>query len=167
MSGKFLCLNWNDIDHACDMIAQTIMTDKVKFDSIICAGRGGMIPSRILSDKLDIPEVHFVNAKAYSGIGKRDQVFVSSSIGPLSKQKVLIVDDILDSGVTLEAINQKVIQSKLPQDQPLYTRTATLCWKNVQPLKPSYYHYDIEKDVWVVFPWEKCETKKELGREIC
>lgn len=166
MSQEFLKLSWLDVEVACGLIAKKIKTDNIKFTSIMCVGRGGMIPSRILSDILNISNVMFLEINAYDKM-KLNKVNFQNYVGRLSNQHILIVDDILDTGTTLDTVISKVIQAKLPSDQPILTRTATICYKNVTPRKPSYYHFDVDKSVWVEFPWETYETERELSNVKC
>ena len=56
--------------------------------------------------------------------------------------KILIVDDIADTGKTLE-----------PLLRPKFI-TYTIYWHKQSIVKPDYYCFE-KKDQWVVFPWEE------------
>ena len=58
----------------------------------------------------------------------------------------LVVDDICDSGVTMKDYAPQFI-------------TATLCMRYVSETIPEYYGEKIEDDRWVVFPWERIDSK--------
>jgi len=77
-------ITWNQIDEACNLLAEQITNSKINFKKIFAIPRGGFIPGVILSHKLGIPLVYnYINTTS-----------------------LLIVDDICDTGETLISINK-------------------------------------------------------------
>lgn len=126
-------------------------------DVLIVLWRGGTPVGIVIHEFLQykgIATYHTaIKATSYSGIGERGEPRLEhfdrllDHITPESK--VLVVDDIFDSGCTM----RKVVQELGPQVDQI--RIATLYFKegaNVTDLEPDYYLH--KTDRWVVFPHE-------------
>lgn len=155
---KYLRVSWEKLEELVEDLAEEIMS-KYEFDILVGILRGGMIVAHLLSDILGVDEIYPVGCSSYIDIYQRSQVRIYHPliIDNLEGKKVLIVDDVADSGETLKKIVEKVISPKSPKD----FRTATLHIKPWSIFKPDYY---VEKvDAWIVYPWEKYEMIKLLG----
>ena len=154
---NFVHLSWKDIDEMCESIVNQIQERKLKFDTIISLGRGGMIPARILSDRLNISSVYMYNIKLYKGINVRNsKPTVETFNHNIEKKTVLLVDDILDSGITIEKAYSDMISKR-----PERVMTATLFCKTCSTASSSFFARPTKNDDWIIFPWEKEEFKKE------
>ena len=129
-------------------------------ECIIGLLRGGIIPGRIFSDYYDILLDFFaLDVKLYDGIGiRRDKPDIKTFYGDVKGKRILIVDDIWDSGKTMEAVlgylgNEDIV-------------TATLFWKETAKGRPDYYAESSKDNEWVVFPWEQMEFKRDLEKKI-
>jgi len=130
---KKLVLNWNEISHYIDMLAEKIKNSDIEYSNITGIPRGGLIPAIMLSHKLDIP---------YIELEKTYQFYYPTS-------KVLIVDDICDSGVTMKRYHD-------------YT-TCALVKRYNSKFTPNFYCDKINSDEWIIFPWEKYEADTIQG----
>ncbi len=137
------------IDHICGAIKESGFIP----DIVLSVGRGGMVPARYIADTLPDSEVSLISAKMYTGVGTRES---KPKIGhlqiPVFGKKVLIVDDIIDSGLTIDGVIEALQKGKAAQ-----IKTATLAIKRYSKRLPSFYHLIIDDEVWIVFPWEKNE----------
>lgn len=150
-------LTWEIIDIDCNTIANNIIQSNRLPDVIISIGRGGMIPARIISDLLSVKNVYMFNIKLYTGINKRAEIPTIESFNHYIEGKnVLLVDDIMDSGKTIEAVIN-ALQAKKPKS----IRTATLVCKKHVVNKPSFYVITCNANDWIVFPWERNEFKEK------
>ena len=151
-------VSWDEIDRIVDEVAERIARSGFKPDLIIGIIRGGLIPARLLSDRLNIDEILFLEIKLYEGIGVRGRrpYLKQPLIGDIKGRRVLLVDDISDTGMTLQ-LAQEVVALYLPKE----VRTATLYIKPWTSLVPDYYGETTEK--WVVFPWERREYERLLS----
>lgn len=151
---NFVTLTWIDIEEICRDITKQITDKKWEFDTIISVGRGGMIPARILSDMLSIPTVYMYNIKLYKGIGDRHNRPTTESFNyNIEKKRVLLVDDILDSGITIEHV-----YNNLQNNRTSELKIATLFCKSHATNKPTFFARLCEADDWIIFPWEKTES---------
>ena len=126
-------------------------------DVLIALWRGGTPVGVAVHELLlyrGIPTVHMaVKCHSYNGIGQRGEVAFDNTAALFAtiqpQHRVLVVDDIFDSGSTARAALQ------LLAPHAAEVRLATLYWKpnaNVTDLRP---HYHIrETDAWIVFPHE-------------
>ncbi len=69
--------------------------------------------------------------------------------------KVLIVDDVADTGRSLKLVYETLAK------QAKMVKTTTLYCKYWSAIKPDYFAE--ETDAWIIFPWELHETVKKLG----
>jgi hypoxanthine phosphoribosyltransferase len=124
---------------------------------IVGISRGGWLPARVLSDLLENPNLANAKAKSYTGIGKaKDQAKLTQCVSTDVKGKrVLIVDEVADSGKSLKLICSHVSASGAAE-----IKTATLYRKRGCPFKPDFY--EAETEAWVVFPWEIKETLRHI-----
>ena len=151
---KYADIPWSQIDKYCDKIAEAIVKSKVFPDMIIAVGRGGMIPARILSDRLGVDNVQLFSIKLYKGIAQRNN---KPTIGnfPVDVQdkNLILIDDILDSGTTIDAVIT-YMQSKRPKS----IKTATLLCRKSNKRKSTFFADECDDGVWIIFPWESNET---------
>ena len=146
--------SWFYIEGSCKIIREKMISDNYKPDVIIGLLRGGVIPARIFADYFSILLDFFaIDVKLYEGIGVRKE---NATIKPFhfdieEDKKILVVDDIWDSGKTMEAIMGTLNGRNV--------KTTTLFWRKSAKKKPDYYADEIE-DEWVIFPWEKFEFSK-------
>jgi hypothetical protein len=119
---------WSDIDSITNNLAEKILELYIKPIYICGIPRGGLVPAVILSHKTGIP---------YQQI---------SSVGTYVKSNfshVLFVDDICDSGNTLEKIKKTYNECRI----------ITLLTKESASTQPDIYWRTTECE-WATFPWE-------------
>jgi len=153
-------VSWIDVEKLSYLVADAIAESGFHVDVIVGIMRGGIIPARIIADKLGVNRIETLEVKLYRKAGVREEkpYVVRPIIGELRGLNVLIVDDISDSGLTLEsAVNLVSLYA------PRAVRTATLYIKPWTRLVPDYYAATTRK--WVVFPWEKFEIEREAKEE--
>ena len=152
-------LDWFDIEHYIDNIVATIACKGEKFDTIVCMGRGGMIPSRILADELDVHDIFPIMFRSYTGVGERGEIECHEFQYDLSGRKVLLVDDIVDTGNSIDFVQLKLQQHITMPWLPF----AALLVKEKVKQKPDYFGEIIDnQEEWIVFPWEHKEYKREI-----
>lgn len=155
--GKFLYVTWEEIEEASAELARKIVESGFKPDIIVGILRGGIIPARLLADELGVEEMGVMEVKLYKGVGvRREKPYLKQPlIADIFERNVLIVDDVSDTGLTLQlALNAISLYD------PKSVRSATLFIKPWTRLVPNYYFKTTDK--WVVFPWNKREVKREI-----
>jgi len=122
---------WKWVDEQIDKIGEQ-MEGFEKPQFITGVPRGGLIPAVLMSHKFNIPFIGLEAAKTLPGD---------------LKKKVLVIDDIADSGNTLAQIERHNFQ------------TATLARRYSSTYTPSMVGQDVRDDHWLVFPWENISAK--------
>jgi len=168
---KYEVPTWNQIYDMLLNQAQKIIADDYKPNIIIGVARGGVVPSRILSDLLEIRDFATIEIEYYSGIEQTIQKPILKKYlnRQLKDKKALLVDDVSDSGYSLQ-----LAKNHLQQQETKETKIATLYTKSASITKPDYYEKLTGN--WVVFPWDVKETVRKIinkqssrhfvGREI-
>ncbi|MGC8572919.1 MAG: purine phosphoribosyltransferase [Caldisphaera sp.] len=153
---EVLLLSWEDIENDINVIGEKILKSGYRPDVIISILRGGVIPGRLLADRLGIDDIGSMEIKLYIAAGQKgERPYMRQPVTlPIKDKKVLLVDDVSDSGLTLEFAIQ-AISLYMPSE----IKTTTLYMKPWTRLVPDFYAEEVDK--WVVFPWERKEFEKE------
>jgi len=160
---KFKRVSWDDVEQACRVIHEQMLRDGYRPDVLIGLLRGGIVPARIFSDMFDILIDFFaLDVKLYDGVNSRRDKPVIRSFFSLDEiqgcKKILVVDDIWDSGKTMNAV--------LDMLKGRDVTTATVFWKEGAEKMPDYCHSIAAKDEWIVFPWDALEFKRETENQM-
>jgi hypoxanthine phosphoribosyltransferase len=91
------------------------------------------------------------------GVGetRKAPVLTQGASVAVEGKKVLVVDDVADSGESLKLVKAHVLQQGATE-----ARVATVYYKPWSGVKPDFYAQ--ETRCWVVFPWELKETIKKI-----
>lgn len=95
------------VNHALDRMAAEISADLAERDPIaICVMTGGLIPAGHLLTRLNFPlHIDYLHASRYRGETRGGELhWVTRPSLPLAGRTLLVIDDILDEGLTLAAI---------------------------------------------------------------
>ncbi len=149
--GNYLRLSWDEFEDLTDNLIEKI--PKNYFEQILCIGSGGLVLGKLISDRLSLP-LSIISAKAYQkGNESKEKEFKMggiASINPLSGN-ILIVDDLIDSGLTMS----KICEHLNTKNEINEIKTATIYIKPSSAFVPD--HYVKSTDKWIIFPYEKKE----------
>ena len=149
---KELWYNWKDMKRDTNTLCREIILDKFNPEVIVGISRGGLLPGVMMSHWLQKP---FKPVKA----SLRDFPEWEDYLPKKTDERVLIVDDICDSGETFERMAQHIKgpRKNSPLELPTDVRFASLWWNNECDFEPHYYAQECAKDsedIWIHFPWE-------------
>ncbi|RAX58824.1 nicotinate phosphoribosyltransferase [Helicobacter monodelphidis] len=116
-------------------------------DGIVAIARGGMSIAHVLGIALDINEVYLINAISYSDYQK-EVLKISNPPSLEGRKDILIVDDIVDSGESMQRVCQ-ILQDMNPD---IHFKTASIFYKPEAIFKPDYYIHQTHG--WIEFFWE-------------
>jgi len=158
---KYLHLSWKDIEDLAEKLAD-IISASYKPDIVVGILRGGATVAHLLSDFLDIRTIYPIGCNSYVDVAKRFSVKVYSplALSDLSGKRVLLVDDVADEGLTLEA----VVKQEITPRKPLEVKVATLHMKPWCKFKPDYYVQ--VTDAWIIYPWERREVARQVAESF-
>ena len=129
-----------------------VLIQKVKEfepESIVAIARGGLTLAHAMAEGLNIRDVQSIRTELYDSTEKRDCITLFGSCELQNKQRVLVVDDIADSGETLKAL-QPLLANLYPEIEFKY---ATLFYKTTSLIEPDFWVR--EADDWIDFFWER------------
>ncbi|MHA1993608.1 MAG: phosphoribosyltransferase [Candidatus Hodarchaeales archaeon] len=156
--------SWDHIQNLSFKLYMKIKDSSFKPDIMAGVSRGGLVPARILSDlylsdkkkvTLAIMQIGF-----YSGVDKtnKEPIIYQDLPGHIYGKRILLVDDVADSGVSLE-FALRYLQMK----KPLEVCVGTLYYKPWSLLKPDYYVE--ETSAWIIFPHERFEFMNDILKD--
>ena len=151
-------LTWQGFGDACRQIAQQIADSGWMPDLIVAIARGGMLPAGAISYALGVKANGAINVEFYTGVGKTmlepEILEPYMDISSLEGKRVLIVDDVADSGKTLKLIMDLIAKEGLSMGSDtakVDARSATIYLKPTSIIKPNYVFKQTDK--WINFPW--------------
>lgn len=157
---KYITPSWEDMGNLCFDLSQKILSENGKYDRLIALVKGGLTWSRTLLDYLQIEHLSAFQVKFYQDIKKTDQkaVIVQSLPVVVEGESVLLFDDVVDSGETLDTAKQylKMCGAK-------NITAASLFIKPWAKEKSDFYAENT--DAWIIFPCEIRETITLLSKK--
>jgi hypoxanthine phosphoribosyltransferase len=147
-------LTWTQIEDLALRLADRLPTT---FDVMLVITRGGMVPACIISERLNVRNILVAAVMFYTAQERtlEKPIFLQFPADPLlNDRRVLVVDDVWDSGRTIMAVCERV------RDAGGRPETAVLHYKpgrnSFTDVRPDYF-VD-ETDAWIVYPWDVNET---------
>jgi len=152
-------LTWNDIETLVDKIYKQIKGD---FDALLCITRGGMVPAALLAERIGQRNVMSAAVMFYTGDGVTldKPVFLQFPPDPqLAGKRVLVVDDVWDSGRTIVAVCERI---RMVGGTPI---TAVLHYKPTHSAFPDLHpdHFGAQMEGWIQYPWDPLSLAKNAG----
>lgn len=172
--------SWQDVEKMCTSIALQMYRDNWCPDVIVGVTRGGAIPAVILSQMINIPmrplEVSLRDGgecvsdlglaeDAFGYVYLEEQEMIGSRWDISKRKKILIVDDINDTGATFNWIKQDWQSGCLSNEENVWN----VVWNNnvrfavlTENLSSEfgdvrYSAHEVnkaEEPQWLVYPWE-------------
>ena len=118
-------------------------------DTILIIARGGLSLGHILSIGLGVRQTYSINSISYDENKQKDDIQISNIPDLSQSKKILIVDDIIDSGRTMENV---IIKLQSSYEKCNY-KIATIFYKQTACISPEFYIN--EANEWIDFFWEK------------
>jgi uncharacterized protein len=155
---------WTEVDGWADRLAEQVRSARHVPDTLVGLTRGGWVPARMLSDRLGVKRLVSVRAQHWGVTATLDGAAALSEglSGPITGENVLIVDDITDTGESLQLALEHVRAAG-----PARVETATFLHIPRSKVVPTYFAEEIPRDawVWVVFPWNYWEDLVALAQK--
>jgi xanthine phosphoribosyltransferase len=120
--------------------------DKGAWRAVVAITRGGMAPAMIVARELDVRTVDTISVKSYSHQTQAEASVIKAPQADLMGDGtgILIVDDLVDSGKTLELVRR------------LYPKAhfATVYAKPQGRAMVDTFITEVSQDTWIFFPWD-------------
>ena len=120
--------------------------DNGAWKAIVAITRGGMAPAMIIARELDVRTVDTVSVKSYDHQSQSEAIMLKAPDAELMGDGtgILVIDDLVDSGKTLELVRQHYPQAHFatvyakPKGEPMVDTFIT----------------GVSQDTWIFFPWD-------------
>lgn len=157
---QYLEVTWEHHDELVQNLAKQIQDSGWEFDTIVCIARGGSLAGIRMSHLMDGKEIATIATRSYRGLNGMEQkeLVISEHIAmtaPKLGKRVLLIDDLVDSGISIEKVKAHILKEH-PEVEEI--RTAVLFYKKCSVHTPFYFGEIVEKETWIVLPFEKAIT---------
>jgi uncharacterized protein len=143
-------VTWDELDRLVAGLAERLKG--ARFDLMLAITRGGLVPAGMLAYRLGIRNILIAAVEYYDDRGQPGPrpTFLQFPADPLLRgQRILVVDEVWDSGTTIHAVSERVRQAGgIPT-------TAVLHWKPERSVVPGVPDvHAVTTDAWVVYPFK-------------
>ena len=143
-------VTWEELDRLVGVLAEQLAGRE--FDVLMAITRGGMVPAGMLAYRLGLRDILVAAVEYYDAAGKPGPhpTFLQFPADPqLRGRQVLIVDEVWDSGTTINAVTERVRQAGG------HPTTAVVHYKPARSVGASVPDvHAVETDAWVVYPFK-------------
>lgn len=153
----FQFVSWPQVEALASTVVKKASAER--FDLILAITRGGLVPAALICEELELRTVLSATVMFYTDSGEQffgmtEPRFLSfPSADALQGRRVLIVDDVWDSGSTANAVHARVLRAK-----PAMVKVGVLHYKPEGSLSKSASRPDFYGEIandWLVYPWEQ------------
>ncbi|MDJ1112997.1 phosphoribosyltransferase [Microbacterium dauci] len=142
-------LTWDGFGQATRDLARSIVADGFMPDVVVAIARGGLLPAGAIAYGLGVKSCGALNVEFYTGIGTvldaPELLPPDLDLGYLPGKRVLLVDDVADSGRTL------ALAVRMLEEAAADVRSVCIYTKPGSVATPDYSWR--ETDLWINFPW--------------
>lgn len=163
MAEGFRCelVSWPKVEAWVESVIATLRKDGFSPEIVIGMARGGMVPARLICDHLVVKNLFTVKTEHWGLTATPDgkaKLAQALSID-ITGRRVLIVDDITDTGQSLTLARDHVAGLK-----PKALKTATMLHIEHSIIRPDYFARAVAKDqwTWFIFPWNVREDLRNI-----
>jgi hypoxanthine phosphoribosyltransferase len=152
-------VGWEEYYGLIEQLALKVYRSGYAFDALLCLARGGLRPGDVLSRIFSKPlGVLTVSSYRDDGGRRRSDLRIASAISALDAElagRVLLVDDLADSGLTLGGV-----VNHLRQGYPRITelRTAVIWLKGCSEYRPDFFVRELPDSPWIHQPFERYDN---------
>src|SRR6266478_3627810 len=159
---KMFPVSWTELHRDARALAWRL-ADLGPFKGLVAITRGGLVPAAIVARELNLRLIDTVCCSTYDRMerGAKVELLKSSSAEQEKGKDWLIVDDLVDTGVTARAV-----RAMLPE-----AHFATVYAKPAGRPSVDSYITEVSQDTWILFPWDQeavmAKSLIELKRGQC
>jgi len=159
---EFSCTvtNWEYIYGLARDVSTQVKAADFEPDVVVALARGGWFAGRVLCDFLGLDDLTSLKMEHYVGTARQSgepEIRYPMPEGSVEGKDVLIVDDIADTGGSIERAHEYVTDRDAGE-----VRTATLQLLQTSAFEPDFVGERLEHWTWVVYPWNFIEDMVDL-----
>lgn len=118
-------------------------------EAILAVARGGLTLSHAMAEGMDIRDVQSLRTELYDKEQKREDITMFGGCSFPTQERVLVVDDIADSGETLQSVMSYLRENF----KGVEFKSCALFYKKTSVYEPHFWIN--EADDWIDFFWER------------
>ena len=153
MAKKIKKINWEDLQKLCEQTAMKFYNEARCMpivNSIVAIGKGGLIPARMIAENLGVNKIYVYGVTSYNRNDEKiDPEIYQRPDNKFTGQRILLVDNIADSGQTLDMVKNEIMS----QD-PHKLTIMTVHYKKQSKIVPDYYGEIVPDKTWIQYPYE-------------
>jgi hypoxanthine phosphoribosyltransferase len=156
-----LDVSWDQYNTLIERLALAIHESGWPFNQIVCIARGGLRVGDVLSRIFEIP-LAILSTHSYTAEGGtlRGELVIAEHMtmsSPGLGDRILLVDDMVDSGHTLEAV-ARALPLRFPHIRE--QKTAVVWWKACSVCRPDFHVQYLAENPWIHQPFEIYDTMR-------
>ncbi len=144
---KFFPVSWEELHRHCKALAWRLL-ERGPYQGVVAITRGGLVPAAIVARELNVRVIETISCSTYNELERGTKVNIlkqADAALPSEGEGWLIVDDLVDTGVTAKAVRQLLPKAHF----------ATIYAKpNGRPMVDTYIT-EVSQDTWILFPWDQ------------
>jgi len=157
---KFLHISPEEALISAKDLADKIRASGFQPDTIVAILRGGVVIARLLSDFLDVRDIRSIRVIHYDALEVKERAVVVEPLPTrVDGKKVLIVDDVADTGESLIVAKEHILERGASE-----VKVATMHYKPRSKIEPDFYYE--KTDAWVIYFWEYAETVRYFFKKF-
>jgi len=129
-------------------ILAKLIKENFEPQALVAVARGGLTLGHFLASMLDKRELFCLNSIHYENDKKLDNIKIFNLPDLKAYEKILLIDDMIDSGETMLEI-KKILKENFPD---IKLKIATIFYKENALLKPDFCLKEAKE--WIDFFWE-------------
>jgi len=154
--GADLHVDWEQYYALVERLALIVHESGYDFDSLVCLARGGLRAGDVLSRVFDTPLAILATSSYRDEGGTKAGVLeiadTLTTTGDDLWGRVLLVDDLVDSGNTLERVG-RFLRANYPAIEEI--RSAVIWYKDASSVAPDFYVEHLPHNPWIHQPFER------------
>ncbi|WP_235284780.1 MULTISPECIES: phosphoribosyltransferase [unclassified Methanosarcina] len=156
-------MSFGEVFRLSRLLVRKIKASGYQPDLIVAIGRGGYVPGRLVCDFLLFNDLTSMKVEHYMrGADMQAEARIKFPISvDISGKKVLIIDDVTDTGETLD-LSVDYVQSLRPAE----IKTAVLQHKTCSSFTPDFYGQKVIRWRWIIYPWARYEDLAGFAEKI-
>ncbi len=144
---KFFPISWEELHRHCKALAWRLL-ERGPYQGVVAITRGGLVPAAIVARELNVRVIETISCSTYNELERGTKVNIlkqADAALPSQGEGWLIVDDLVDTGITAKAVRQLLPKAHF----------ATIYAKpNGRPMVDTYIT-EVSQDTWILFPWDQ------------
>lgn len=158
-------VRWREVVEWCKKLAEKIKESGYRPDIIVAIARGGYTPARLLCDFLDIHDLVSIQILHW---GRAAEITAKAHVKypleiDLSGKRVLLVDDICDTGESIIVARDYILEKCKPKE----LKVAVMQWiPKIAKIKPDFYVDEVKEWTWYQYPWCRMEDTMNFLEKI-